>query len=246
MSLEVGMERLSILRSMWMRKRHRIAVEVDQRRKTEYDCQMLYVYFEFIIPVLLDFLVVVKHAPPQIYMYMLSRFMQALGTLGCSNYYSDFLLYSCDLLRLHRELPLQFGCMMHNLNRFCSSVPIEKWHAVMTPLALHFRGVRDHKAIDCIASEMHKFYQADEFARTYGDVLKRCRRQGWSLPNPDLDARYFHEVNQLSKDFGSLLQTMRASPARKVSDKIHSPIFGEYPARLLGQNHDFQWPSSGK
>ena len=59
MSLEVGMERLSILRSMWMRKRHRFAVEVDQRRKTEYDCLMLYVYFEFIIPVLLDFLVVV-------------------------------------------------------------------------------------------------------------------------------------------------------------------------------------------
>ena len=244
MSLEVAMERLAIWRSVWMRSRRRFAIELNDRRAAEYDCQMLFVYFEFIVPVLLDFLVIIKTAPWSVYLVILPRFMQVLGTLSCSNYYNDFLMFACDLERLKAELPLAFFSCMENLNRFTSSVPIEKWHAVMTPLALHYRGIRDYKKIDGIAAEMPTFYEADEFARTYGDVLKTCKRHGWSLPDPSVDAKYFTEVSTLSNMFEALLVKMRREPASKTSDQIDSPIFGKYPVRLLGQDHAYQWPSS--
>ena len=125
-------------------------------------------------------------------------------------------------------------------------MPIEKWHAVMSPLAMHYRSIRDYKAIDGIAAGMPRFYKADEFARTYGDVMKTCKPHGWQLPNPDIDKRYFTEVTELSKRFDKLLDKMRKFPAKKNYEIIESPIFGKYPARLLALNvHDCTWPSSG-
>ena len=141
MSLEVGMERLSILRSMWMRSRCRFAIELNDRRAAEYDCQMLFVYFEFIIPVLLDFLVIIKTAPWSVYLVILPRFMQVLGTLSCSNYYNDFLLFACDLERLKAELPLAFFSCMENLNR-CIERANRKMACGNDPARSHYRGVR--------------------------------------------------------------------------------------------------------
>ena len=111
------------MRAAWLRNRSEF-LALCASRDDNHDLQLLYTFFEFLVPVVLDFLPIVRTGSEAMYERALPYFMKALRILNM-NYFEAFLTMMNDFVYLKKRLSWIYTGIMKNKNRCLITLDIE-------------------------------------------------------------------------------------------------------------------------
>jgi hypothetical protein len=249
MKFDVAQSYLGIMRAGWLRRRLKLR-KVAAVNPSLLDLQMLVVFHDFLIPVTLDFLKIIKHGQAAGYLYILPRFMMVLAITHSTLYFKAFLAFYSDLVHIKTRLPRFYGLIVNNLHRTVVEVPIEYQHKVLSAHSEHISR-KGYLGVDAVLMEWIRWAKASAFVRTYGRVFSRANHPGcYHLVDAEADERnafaigeYERILEELFTQISTASSNHRAvaklvpSPSAK-GDQVDSPHFDSYSAAYLG---DERW-----
>jgi hypothetical protein len=226
---------LGIMRAAWLRRR-REYLEKARAEPANFDYAALVTYHDFLIPVTLDFIKVIKEAGPDAYLALLPKFMVALWITHSSNYYRAFSLWVGDLENLRQKLPAFYDLFMANLHRTVSEVAIEYQHKV---LAAHSQNVatQGYAGVDKVITEWTTWARANDFVGSFGPRVFPIANRGaaYALVDAELDPKNAFAIQEYQKVLNELFEPGGRSTRR--GNTIDSARLESYPISYLGGDY---------
>jgi hypothetical protein len=242
MTFAVAQSYLGIMRAGWLRHRLKLRKKAADNPQL-LDLQMLVVYHDFLIPVTLDFLKIIKHGQAAGYLYILPRFMMVLAITHSTLYFKAFLFFYNDLLHIKEKLPRFYNLIINNLHRTVVEVPIEYQHKVLAAHSEHISR-RGYLGVDAVLMEWTRWAKASAFVRTYGRIFSRANDPGaYRLVDAEAEERNAFIILEYGKVLEDLFTKISGghrtvahlTPSSSAKgDQVESPILGTYSAAYLG------------
>ena len=232
--------RMILQRAAWLRNRKEF-LGYCRERATNFDLQLIFTFYGFLVPCMLDMLRIIQVSTPDKYEQALPLFIKCLSILGM-DYTDAFFLHMNTLIYLSKNLRKLYEGLLKNSNKAFVTTDIEFMHRLLSGMISN-QTLRDWEAFNLITGELPDFEQAEEHYSSYGKLYKRNRQRAWTMDNPEAKPQYSSDIGAFALELKKLLIKISSSPtkASRVGESVHSPHpeFGKYPARLLGLRKDW-------
>ena len=152
--------RMAFQRAAWLRNRQAF-LSLCRDRTNNYDLQLIYNFYEFLVPLFLDLLRIIQLAPPSVYERALPMFIKGLSMLGM-DYTDAYYLHLNTLIYLHKNLRNVYDALLRNANRALVTTDIEFMHRLLAGMTSN-QAIRGWEGFNAIIGELPEFETAEEF-----------------------------------------------------------------------------------
>ena len=222
-------------RAAWLRNRTEF-IGLCSGRGVNLDLQMLFTFYEFLVPVVVDFLVTIRTAPASVYEKVLPYFVKALFML-CMDYAQAFLFLMNDYEYLKKHLREVYDGILDNANRTLITLDIEFQHRLLAGLVANC-SARGWNKMDQFIAELPGFEEANSMYDYHESYFGEHTPHAWRYTDTEADPKNDEAIDLFAEEIRALLIKVRDAPKRavRVGHLVVSPHqeFGQYPTRLLG------------
>ena len=234
MPFVVSQGRISLMRAAWLRNRKEF-LELTSSRGSVMDLQVLFTFFEFLVPCVLDFLVVIRTAPPAVYERLLPYFMKCLSMLSM-DYFQAFLYQMNDWIYLKKFRPVQYTTILNNANTALLTLDIEHQHRLLGGLVGNINA-RGWMKFNQFVGELPGFEQGESHFDHFEDYYNSHTPYAWRYHDTESDPKNDGAITLFAGALRALLTKVRDNPKKptRVGSTVVSTVLMIYPVRLLGK-----------
>ena len=208
------------MRAAWLRNRSEF-LALCASRDDNHDLQLLYTFFEFLVPVVLDFLPIVRTGSEAMYERALPYFMKALRILNM-NYFEAFLTMMNDFVYLKKRLSWIYTGIMKNKNRCLITLDIEYQHRLLAGLTGNCT-VRDWTKFDQFMGELPRLEEGNSHYDYYAEYYNQHVAYAWRYVDEESNPKNDEAINLFAEKLRSRLTTV---------PKDGSPWWFDFPSSI--------------